>query len=273
MIDHYKTLDLPVTATSGDVKKAFRRLAKKFHPDRNSQRSQWATARMRGLIEANRVLSDSRLRTLYDLRHKLVYGRQKSDRFEKYRPERSPLAAQADRILDCLLHGKARQAIKDYERLVRSKEGFELSDHLDLRDWVDAKFLIAEEYERSKKYKNALEIYEALYYHEQAVKRHSNFRREVADRMLKICSRHLASTKEPKEAAEYFMRALSLDLPRAKRAHIHKKLAECHLAIDNDEAARQQLRIAFELKSDLKGATKICNRLGFDPAAMNGDSR
>ena len=33
--DYYKILDLPRSATEADIKKAYRRLAMKFHPDRN----------------------------------------------------------------------------------------------------------------------------------------------------------------------------------------------------------------------------------------------
>ena len=33
--DYYKLLDLPKTATEAEIKKAYRRLAMKHHPDRN----------------------------------------------------------------------------------------------------------------------------------------------------------------------------------------------------------------------------------------------
>ena len=33
--DYYKVLDVPKTATEAEVKKAYRRLAMKYHPDRN----------------------------------------------------------------------------------------------------------------------------------------------------------------------------------------------------------------------------------------------
>src|SRR2546430_1856322 len=33
--DYYKVLDVPKTATEAEIKKAYRRLAMKFHPDRN----------------------------------------------------------------------------------------------------------------------------------------------------------------------------------------------------------------------------------------------
>ena len=71
----------------------------------------------------------------------------------------------------------------------------------------------------------------------------------------------------PQEGVRYYARALSLNLTRGRKAFLHKKMAECHLAVGDDDAAREQLDIAFRLKPDLKGATKICQRLGFVPGA------
>jgi curved DNA-binding protein CbpA len=269
MIDHYKTLGLDKTATTTDVKKAFRRLAKKYHPDRNGHRSEWATTRMKRLIEANTILSSDDKRLIYDRRHQRMCSPAPAPKTAKhYRPEKSPLATQADRILDCLLNGKSKRAVEDYERLIQTKGGFELSDHLDLRDWVDAKFLIAEEYERMSEYTKALDIYESLYHCEKAKKRRPNLIHDVSERILRICSRKISPSRDPEMAAGYLMRALALELTKAKRAHLHKKLAECHLAIGNDAAARDQLIVAFQLKPDLKGATKICKRLAYEPVAL-----
>ena len=267
MIDHYKALGLATDATPAEVKKAFRRLAKKFHPDRNAHRSQWATVEMKRLIEANRTLSDTRLREVYDRKHMQVYGRPSTERLRRYGPEKSPLATQSERILDSLLNGRARRAVAEYEQLLQSKGGFDLSDHLDLRDWVDAKFLLAEEYERAKEYLKALALYETLYHGDQARLRYSQFIYEVRDRILRICCRSLGASSPPEEAAGYLIRALSLDLTRARRAHIHKKLAEAHMDVGDEEEARRQLSIAFDLKLDLKGASKICRRLNFAPAS------
>jgi tetratricopeptide (TPR) repeat protein len=267
MIDHYKTLGVSKKATSEDVKKAFRKLAKKYHPDRNGHRSEWATAHMKRLIEANHVLSSDEKRVIYDRKHARMCAAPVAKRVRAYRPERSRLATQADRILDCLLNDKARDALADYERLVASKEGFELSDHLDLRDWVDAKFLIAEEYEKNGEHTRALDMYEALYHDAEARSRRRHFLDELRERILKICSRKISIRHEPDKAARGLLRALGLKLTTSKRAQLHKKLAECHAAMSNFEAAREQLRIAFDLKPDLKGATKICRRLDFDPQA------
>ena len=52
MKNHYTTLGLDVNASREDVRKAFRTLTKKYHPDRKRRDSDWATAKMLDVIEA-----------------------------------------------------------------------------------------------------------------------------------------------------------------------------------------------------------------------------
>ena len=70
-------------------------------------------------------------------------------------------------------------------------------------------------------------------------------------------------------AAQYYLRALGLDLARARKAFLHKKVAECHLAIGDADSARRQLAVAFQLRPGLKGAAKICRKLAFEPRARS----
>jgi len=62
--DYYKILGVQKTATAEDVKKAYRKLARKYHPDVSKESD--ATARMVELNEANAVLSDPERRAAYD---------------------------------------------------------------------------------------------------------------------------------------------------------------------------------------------------------------
>ena len=77
MLDHYKTLGVPRNASRQEIKRAFRALAKKYHPDRNAARAQWATAQIKRLIEAHRVLSHAGLRESYDRHHAVLHEREK----------------------------------------------------------------------------------------------------------------------------------------------------------------------------------------------------
>src|SRR5258707_2757084 len=63
--DYYKLLDLPRNASEADIKKAYRRLAMKFHPDRNPG-DKSAEESFKEAKEAYEVLSDAGRRAIYD---------------------------------------------------------------------------------------------------------------------------------------------------------------------------------------------------------------
>jgi molecular chaperone DnaJ len=63
--DYYKVLDVPKNATEAEIKKAYRRLAMKFHPDRNPHDGD-AEEKFKEAKEASEVLSDAHKRAAYD---------------------------------------------------------------------------------------------------------------------------------------------------------------------------------------------------------------
>ena len=64
-IDYYKILGVDKTATQDDIKKAFRKLARQYHPDLNPNDPN-AKERFQAINEANEVLSDPEKRKKYD---------------------------------------------------------------------------------------------------------------------------------------------------------------------------------------------------------------
>ena len=62
--DYYKALGLTSTASEDEVRKAYRKLARKYHPDVSKEAD--AEARMRDINEANDVLRDKEKRAAYD---------------------------------------------------------------------------------------------------------------------------------------------------------------------------------------------------------------
>ena len=64
--DYYEVLEVSKTATDEELKKAYRRLAKKYHPDANPNNKAEAEAKFKELNEAYEVLSDKQKRAMYD---------------------------------------------------------------------------------------------------------------------------------------------------------------------------------------------------------------
>lgn len=64
-IDYYKILEIDKNASEADIKKAYRKLARKYHPDLNPK-DEAANKKFQQINEANEVLSDAEKRKKYD---------------------------------------------------------------------------------------------------------------------------------------------------------------------------------------------------------------
>jgi curved DNA-binding protein len=87
-IDYYKVLGLSKSASAADIKKSYRKLARKYHPDLNPNDKD-AERKFKQINEAHEVLSDPEKRKKYD-----AYGKdwQHADEFEKAKKARKQRA-------------------------------------------------------------------------------------------------------------------------------------------------------------------------------------
>lgn len=82
-IDYYKVLNISENATLEEIKKAFRELAKEYHPDKN--KSSDASVKFREVFEAYEILKDKITKDIFDERRRKFYNKQSAEfNNEKY---------------------------------------------------------------------------------------------------------------------------------------------------------------------------------------------
>ncbi len=94
--DYYEILELPADASAGDIKKAYRKLAMRYHPDRNHA-SPFARHHFQEVSEAYTVLSNPVTRSEYHEKRKRLHPDEKHPRFVLVAGDLVRQAAELDR--------------------------------------------------------------------------------------------------------------------------------------------------------------------------------
>ena len=258
---YYDILDIQRGASQTEIKQAFRKMAKKYHPDTNPEDEERATQKLNEIITAYRVLSNERERARYD-----VMMRTNPTLEQRETSESASTAEKTDEILQDLLAGRGRKALETYDEL-REGEAFQLSDHLDIRDYLDCLFLLAEQLERVGRHSEATEFYEELYAREKEPPRYRYFLEEVKERIKKLYSRKLPREADSaQEEIACYRRILEFDVDRSEKAFLLKKIAEVYCRIGRERKAKQIFQQALDLKPGLKGTATIREKLGMEEA-------
>ena len=105
--DFYAILGLPRSASQGDIKKAYRKLALKWHPDKNQ--SPEAVAKFQDISQAYDVLSDETKKPLYD-----KYGEAGVGQAHRHQAEEEVVAVAAISIL-------VAAAVAAFRRVMRTE--------------------------------------------------------------------------------------------------------------------------------------------------------
>jgi len=263
LVNYYEVLQVEQQAAHSDIRRAFRTLLKRFHPDRNQANAAWAEQRTREIVEAYHVLADDRRRKFHDQQLRLYrLGAVAPPDGTIFAHGGDGVAGKCRHILDCLLSGNGARAAEAYEELRGDRSSFDLYPYLSLKDHLDCKFLLGEEYERQGSLEEALVLYEEVYREELEGPRLRYFFDEVQERIVNIYCQHLLRKAEPEDAIQHFQHALKLSLPAKDRAEIRKRLAECLLKSGDKQGARRELREALRLRPTLKGVQRLASRLG-----------
>ncbi|KAK3108586.1 hypothetical protein FSP39_011390 [Pinctada imbricata] len=88
MVDYYQVLGVPKEASTTDIKKAYRKLALKWHPDKNHDRQKEAEVKFKEISEAYEVLSDKENRKIIAyVDDTVIFSEEKRDIYDRYGKE------------------------------------------------------------------------------------------------------------------------------------------------------------------------------------------
>ncbi len=288
--DYYQILEIRRDATANEIKSAFRKLAKRYHPDKNPERIAFAEKMFREVCNAYSTLHNRKQKSDYDRVLQTIERQQSTQngfangtlQHETYLDKLNKLNqnyAKLELLLEALLHQNYETGISMYEQLRHHSEEtgqeWRIDDFLSYEESRDCEFLIAEAYqklgfsngdtpstlERHRNIEQAMLIYESLLSAEVKRPCFKHFIREVKERLKYIYLYHFSVEGHHQTSQIPLTKIRALKLPKRETAWIYKKIAEFYVEIDQYPEARTVLKMAFELQPRLTGAKKICRTL------------
>lgn len=262
--DYYEILGIENSATDNDVKRAFRTLAKKFHPDKNPGNEQSAEQKFKEIITAYQVLIDQEKRRSYDITLKRIHQEAELRR-KTSSPNRksNDIATLCQMILVELLRPNKRKALDLYEELLAKIPDFRIEKFMDDGDSRDCEFLIAEAYQQSGRLSEAEFMYKKLLEKEDKKPYFHHFAQEIKDLLKDIFIKNISTAESSTNIALNLQKLLKMSLSNYDIAWAYKKSAEAYYRISDYENAIASLSLAFDINPKLPGAKKISRKLGF----------
>ncbi|MDN3509749.1 MAG: DnaJ domain-containing protein [Candidatus Jettenia sp.] len=265
VVNYYDILEVHHEVSEEEIKRSFRTLIKKYHPDIHGQNKLWAESKTKTIIQAYKILSDSTAREQYDRLYKHHLQTYKTTRIYKKEEKNSKtdtsIRTQVHTIFVDLLNSRMQNAVERYECLSEEYVNVDFLLHLNHRDYIDCKFLLAEAYEKLGKYEICIEFYEFILERGRNSTHRHHLLAEIKERVRNIYCRKLAKCAPPEKALTIYEKVLKLKLYKNENAFIYKKMAECYIKLKEYENALKHLNIALSLKPNLQGANKLKTKL------------
>jgi len=278
--EYYSILEIDQEATQEEIKQAYRRLAKKYHPDKNPRQKKYAEKKFKKIraayenlikldsantyenVKSNDTddfdLSQSFKRPRSYNVYKINIPNRRYNEYVKYREVRKKCRL----VLSRLLSQQFYKAIEIYEHLKIEVSNFNLFSYLDYMDSRDCEFLLAEAYQMVGDYGKSIMLYEVALEREQEFPHFKQFTEVIKNRLKKIYFNLIfKNNRRTKEMINCVPKIVELGLSKREMAWMYKKIAESYLKEDFFEKACKTLEKAFAIYPNLKGTKKLRRKL------------
>ncbi|MCL2601913.1 MAG: J domain-containing protein [Treponema sp.] len=185
MTNYYEILTVRQTASSTEIKKAFRERAKRLHPD---VAGETGTEEMRKLLAAYETLSNRDRRFEYDRAYNRFIGKYRFD-YRSFLMEQDNPQSQAKLIFFELLHLEEEAALVIWEK--QGGLSFALEKYLDREDWMDCTYILAEELAKRQRFYETFVLLVSLVREERRLPYFRHFMPEVETFLKELVRLHL----------------------------------------------------------------------------------
>lgn len=251
MNDYYKVLGVRAEASIPEIKSAFRKKAKKLHPDLNNTSTNDA---FNLLKEAYDALLKKKEEVFFK---EFTYG-PRDDCDTNYRPfnyhdylmyERSDFEAKAKLIIFDLLHNMEDEAVFVYTNMVKNHADFSLSFWFPKEDFMDLGYILCEELVAREEYYDAIILLEEIIKLEKEKKYFKSFFPEVIKFTWNILKHNIDGVLSDELALDVWERALEMGFVQERKAFMYKKMASCYKHIGDLQLSKKYACLADSLST------------------------
>jgi curved DNA-binding protein CbpA len=254
--NYYSLLGVSQSATSGDIKRAFRARAKRLHPDIAGER---AAGEMRKLLTAYEVLSNRDRRFEYDRAYSRFSQKYHFDYRTFLREQGDDPESQAKLVIFELLHLEEDTAISIWQD--QGGLDFPMEKYLDREDWMDCAYILAEELAKRDRYYEAFFLLLRLVSEERRRPYFKHFMPEVENFLKEMVRLKLRSSVDGETYVECIEALLELGFSSRDEARWMRSMAETLIRMGETGAAARVFREALKRDPGLPNAVQLRRKL------------
>lgn len=234
--DYYKILGVSQNSTLSEIKRAFRKKAKKLHPDVNISNDDKDSNNISFnlVLKAYEVLSDLHQRTLFDeeytvkMRYEMNRRNEKSFNYREWLLKRTDVESQCKLIFFDLLHKNEDNAVALFKKLNTEVPNFSLSYWFTREDFMDYGFILCEEMIFRGEYYDAILLLLQIIKMENSYPYFKIFFPEVMLLAKTVLKRQLEGTVPDELFLDALERALEVGFAKKDEAVFFLKMASAY---------------------------------------------
>lgn len=256
-LNPYKVLGLKEGASPKEVKAAFRRLAVRYHPDKNPDRRSWSEEKFRQIYAAYETLlaqleRRQRQRTPAE---KLTFRAAKAE--EPYFVQRQDAKSKSLTILHHLLNGQRTPALNLFQEMLREHGIDFLSENLARRDFLDCQFLVAEALEERGNLHLAAALFQEIVREESKRRFPWHYVPVVVERLKDLYLRKLPRTSSPEQALKWYEESEALGLSDREKGKVAQGKAEAYLSLGKIRKAVRHFKEAQRMGNTSRSLDRL----------------